>query len=308
MQLPIFPDFIPLASVDRETYEALIDEFEPYSDFGYTSLYVWGRDGDHYIAQLNGNLVLSMRDYMTGEKTLSFIGNSTVDETAHALLEFVQNNEDYVKELRYIPGITAVLISSDKIHVKEDEDNHDYILSTDHFVDLPGPRAAGTRRKLSQFMRAYGDTAEMREVDLRDKKVQQDILHLSHEWAFMGTEGSITAHQEIAAINRMLQDIDNLNKNEIIHCLGLYISGKMEGFCIYETRSDYAIVHFIKGNVGLHGTSDYVMVNTMRNIRHKHGIAKVNHEQDLGIEGLRAAKRRYCPQGFLKKYSISYVS
>lgn len=308
MQLPTFPEFISLASVDREAYETLIGEFEPYSDFGYTSLYVWGRDSDHYVAQLNGNLILSMRDYMTGEKTLSFIGNIAAAETARTLLDFVNNSPDYAKELRYVPEVTAVLVTSDDIDVKEDEDNHDYILSTDHFVDLPGPKAAATRRKLSQFQRIHGDAADIKELDLHDDIVQQDILRLSNEWAFMGTEGSITAHQEIAAINRLLKDIDNLNENEIIHCLGLYVSGRMEGFCIYETRSDFAIVHFIKGNVELHGVTDYVMVNAMRNIRHKHGITKVNHEQDLGIEGLRAAKRRYCPQGFLKKYSLALSS
>lgn len=305
MQLPIFPEFIPLASIDRAAYEALIGGFEPYSDFGYTSLYVWGRDGDHYVAQLHGNLVLSMRDYMTGEKTLSFIGDSEIDASVRTLLDFVNSNDEYAKELRYVPEVAAILISDEKVQVKEDEDNHDYILSTEHFVTLQGPKAAGTRRKLSQFQRSYGDTAGIKELNLRDKAIQHDIKRLAYEWAFMGTEGSVTAHEEIAAINRLLKDIDSLNEDGIIHCLGLYVADRMEGFCVYETRTDFAIVHFIKGNVKLHGATDYVMVNTMRNIYHKHGIAKVNHEQDLGIEGLRAAKRRYCPQGFLKKYSVS---
>jgi hypothetical protein len=246
-----------------------------------------------------------MQNYMSDKKIISFIGNNFVDETAKSLLDFVAHRPEYANELYLVPETTASLISVKELKVEEDEDNNDYILSTEHFYTLSTPDAAHTRRKLSQFQRSYGDSANIVAVDLFHKRTKNAIRKLIYEWAFMGTEGSVSAHQEIAAIERLLNGIRTLNINNNIHCLSLYIDGKMEGFCIYEIQANFATVHFIKANIKRSGAADYMMVSTMREILRIHGITKVNHEQDLGILGLRAAKKRYCPSGYLKKYKIA---
>ncbi len=305
LDLPTFPEFVPFSTIDRATYEAYISDFDPYSDYGYTSLYSWSRAGDHYISKLNDNLVLSMQDYMSDKKMISFIGNNLVDDTARTLLNFVAEHNEYAKELYLVPETTASLISIEGLKVEEDEDNHDYILSTEHFNCLDGAESAHTRRKLSQFQRSYGERSIVEAADLSQPRTKNAIRKLGYEWAFMGTEGSVSAHQEMAAIERLLKDISQLNINNSIHCLALYVDDKMEGFCIYEIQADFAIVHFIKANIELSGAADYMMVSTMREILRLHGITKVNHEQDLGIIGLRAAKKRYCPSGYLKKYTVA---
>jgi hypothetical protein len=306
--LPIFPDFIPFSTLDRDTYESYISEYEPYSDYGYTSLYAWSRDKEHYISSLHGNLVLALQDYKSEQKVISFLGTNNVDTTASALLDFVSKRDEFADELVLIPEVTAQLLSDSSLTVAEDIDNHDYILSTKHFVNLTGPGFAHTRRKISQFQRSYGAESQLMDIDLRDCESQAAIHKLAYEWAFMGTEGTISAHEEIAAIKRLLKDIDTLNYKNNIHCFGLYIRGKLEGFCIYEIQKDFAVVHFIKANINSCGAADYMMVSTMRNILLVHNVTKVNHEQDLGIAGLRAAKKRYCPTAHLKKYTISEVA
>lgn len=307
LKLEEFPKFTRFSSLKRHQYEEFIRQFDPYSDYGYTSLYVWGRNKDQGIALLNGNIVLSMQDYMSEKKMLSFLGTRQVNETADTLLNFASAQEEYMGGLHLIPEITASKISADEFKVTADRDNHDYLLDTHRFIDLDGSEFAHTRRKLSQFTRRHGKDISTKQVDLRKSEIKDAINNLSHEWAFMGTEGSVSAHEELTAIDRLLSDFDTLNTQDNIRCLAMVAGDRIEGFCIYEVHDPFATVHFIKSNLEKSGSADFMMVETMRHIAKIHGINTVNHEQDLGIAGLRRAKEHYRPIGFLKKYSVTNI-
>ncbi len=307
-ELPQFPDFTPFSSVPREVYEAYISKYEPYSDFGYTSLYVWGRDDEQYVSQYKGNLIISMKDYMSNQRIFTFIGDEYLDDTAKVLLDFAADNQDYVDELKLIPEYVAGKLSQSQFSVSEDRDNHDYILSSEKFLELAGRSFSHTRRKLSQFKRGLeleGKSITVEPASIANSQTQREIISLSCSWAEMGTEGSSTADEEIGAIRRLISDIELLNSNKNIHCLLLKVDTEVAGFCVFEIRDSYAIVHFIKGNLNYSGASDFMMVAMMRAIYNDYHIYKVNHEQDLGILGLRAAKEHYSPVGFLKKFVVS---
>lgn len=306
-----FPEFTPLSAVSRDEFSQHTNAFDPYSDYGFTSLYVWGRDGEQHVSLHNGNLVLSMQDYMSERKVLSFIGTNNVTDTAIALLDFAEGSDNYCKALSLVPAVTASKLDTTVLAVEADRDNHDYILDTRRFHDLDGPKFSHTRRKISQFKRHVEDggiDVAFRADSLEDAQVRDAITDLAYRWAFMGTQGSITAHEEIAAIKRLLTDLDVVNGAKNIHCLSMYIDGSLSGFCVFEVQNSYATVHFIKADLEVPGSSDMVMTETMRHIHAVHGIELVNHEQDLGIEGLRAAKERYCPVSFLEKYTVSRPS
>jgi len=84
--------------------------------------------------------------------------------------------------------------------------------------------------------------------------------------------------------------------------LSLYIGDTMIGFITYEIISvEYAVCHFIKADGNYKGIYDMLIFVlgkelTINNIKY------LNYEQDLGIEGLRRAKKRYKPEFYLNKF------
>lgn len=306
LEIPTFPAFSPLSVISRETYEKYIRSYEPYSDFGYTSLCVWGRGQEHLVSRLHGNIVLSIHGYMDSKKILTLIGNNDVGATVSDLFGYIdQQKGSYKAGLYLVPEVTARALNTPALEISEDRDNYDYILSTLNFFDLLGPGYSHMRQNISIFERRYRQRYEVKKINLMDNQVQQKIIKLCYDWAFMGTEGSITAHEEISAIMRLLKDLPGLNINGIIHALSIMIDDELQGFCIYEISGNYATTHFLKVNLDFVGAADYLLRSAMQQIYNEQGVLYVNHEQDLGIRGLRAAKMHYCPTYFLKKYTIN---
>ncbi|HEX8182649.1 MAG TPA: phosphatidylglycerol lysyltransferase domain-containing protein [Candidatus Saccharimonadales bacterium] len=304
--IPTFPDFIDFHDVDYETYAAYVDKYEPYSDFNYVSLYSWDTDNACRLSLHNDNLVLSFKDYLQDTWVLSVLGDSDIGGTSRALLEFAKNNDVYSNKLVCVPETVAKqLISDQNLHVDEDPDNHDYILSAKKYMMLEGKEFANKRKNINKFEKLYGDRTVVKIVDLSDDFVLNEIKKLAYEWAFMGTEGSINAQNELSAISRILNAATCLSEKLKIECLAIYIDGKMEGFCIYEVHDDYAITHFGKANVIYNKAYEFLMVQTLRYIYSEHGVDYVNNEQDLGIEGLRQSKRNQQPIGYYKKYTVA---
>jgi hypothetical protein len=69
-----------------------------------------------------------------------------------------------------------------------------------------------------------------------------------------------------------------------------------EGF-----TEDMLVIHFEKALPEYIGV--YQAINQMF-LDHTQGFSLVNREQDLGDEGLRAAKLSYNPTGYIRKYHV----
>jgi hypothetical protein len=301
VSVPEFPQFAPFKTVDRQAIKDFTAHFKPYSDFNYTSLYAWSSH-DCEVSQLHGNLVLRMPDYITAEETITFMGNHMVVETARELI-------NHYGALVLIPEEVALQLQAlPDVRVTEDPDNHDYILSAAHHVELSGQAFANKRKNINKLRRQLGDSMRAREVDLLSADVQTAILQLTRGWRRFNTQGAADAQQEAQAIKTLLKEVDGALKDEGLRCMTIEIGHELQAFCIYEVvAGKYAVTHFGKANLEVAHLYELLMVETLRSIYHTFGVDKVNNEQDLGIAGLRANKLSHKPIEFLKKYTITPV-
>ena len=305
--LPNFPNSIPFIEVNEHDYVEYISNYPRYSDFNYTSVYSWAGD-TAALSHLNGNLVLWMQGYHDCKESLSLLGESNIDATLKAILQYARHNEGLNSDLMLIPEIVVSKITDPTVLVKEDRDNHDYLLSTHKYVSLDGHDFAGLRRKISIFEREYAGRHSVKLMDLKDAQNKLDLIRIAQRWAEQGTEGAEGADEEIAAIERLLSHIDEMGVGQNICCLGLYIDKVCEGFCIFE-RDEFdhseATLHFIKANIEYKGASSFMLVETLRASKLQFNVENMNFEQDMGIVGLRESKMHARPCGFLKKYIVS---
>jgi hypothetical protein len=83
----------------------------------------------------------------------------------------------------------------------------------------------------------------------------------------------------------------------------VFVDGLLRGFTVFEqVTKEYAILSFQKADKSYPGIFEFLN-HSIALYLHKRGCMFMNMEQDLGIPGLRQAKRKYDPT-YLKKYSI----
>jgi hypothetical protein len=299
---PAFPEFKKITPEDRAAVEAHTHRFDPYSDFNFTSLWAWDTGSKRMISDLNGNLVVRLTDYATEEPFLSFLGIQQTEQTARTLLDYCAQNA-LPAALKLVPEISTAGIRPSVLSVSEDRDNFDYIYSVSEHARFAGGEYKRSRNFVNTFVREY-PLARIERLDLADAAAQSDLTAVLRAWEERKIESGKTydlVHEEIA-IKRLFQ-------TALSH--QLMVTAVFEGdmlcaFSIDELLpNQYAITHFRKADTAYKGIYDFLAQEKAKHFETL-GIALLNAEQDLGVEGLRRSKEAYRPVQFLKKYSISY--
>lgn len=301
--LPIFPEQKLLELSDKNSVTLFVNQFEPYADYKFASLWSYNTENDAMISQLNNNLVLRFRDYITNEIHYSFIGETDVEATTTILLDHAKD-ENVLKELRLIPELVIRSGNSwEQFDIQEDFGNHDYILSVSDMVNLPGSKFHTHKNHINKFNSLYPNS-EIRLLAQNDQSTKDAIEEVFSKWEKgRNKERSETIH-ELTAIRRILHDSEYFN----LLILGLYINGDVVGFSINDMDSTvYAQNHFAKSD------PDYKQIYYKLNQAtgeelQKKGYEFLNIECDLGLEGLRFAKEQWNPVSYLKKYIIRFKS
>jgi len=85
------------------------------------------------------------------------------------------------------------------------------------------------------------------------------------------------------------------------------VEGRFEAFSIgsllnKETQAPIALIHFEKANPEISGI--YPAINQLFLANAWKDTLYVNRENDMGLPGLRQAKKRYHPVRMIKKYTV----
>lgn len=298
--LPLYPSFKNLEIKDKESIEEITNKFPPYSDFNFVSLYSYNTDNDALISNLNDNLVIKFRDYITNEPFYSFLGNTKVVETAKELLERAKK-ENAMDILQLIPEsvIHADIRLIEDFDVKEDRDNFDYVLDVPEISTLEGEKYHNKRHAVNRFHEDNPNN-EVKIIDVSNSKTQTEVIELFDHWVKVRNKNIEETEHEKKAIIRLIQAANKLH----LLAIGVYLDNKIVGFAIAEIlKNDYAIFHFIKANTQHKGIFESLYMLKAKELM-KNQIKFWNIEQDLGIENLRMSKQQWNPAHFLKKYII----
>jgi len=299
---PRFPEFKTLSIDDRSTLVEFSKLFPGYTEFNFTYMFTWNLREPISYCFLHNNLVVRFMDIQTGERLLTVLGDTNVEETIDEILKYSGEN-DMGDVLQNIPEVIANnLVSNNKYVVTEDDRYHDYVLSVHEIAEMRASKFRGKRNLLNRFTKTHGHLAHAKELDLSDEHVKIQIKRVMDEWrlTFEGSNEDII--YEFQAINRAISHAKQLN----LRCFGTYVSGQLESFTIFEiVASKTMILHFDKATRTHKGLGEH----------HKHHLAKhlasenielINYQDDLGIPELKEAKMHYHPVGYLRKYKVSH--
>ena len=294
--IPQFPEFKKLELSDREEILAITSQFPPYSDFDFGSLWAWDSHGNTRISILNSNLVVQFSDYITNELFYSFIGNTKLTDTAIAIFDHAKQN-GMPLVINLMPEQVAVQLESFRFEIEEDRNQFDYIYTLANHIPYLGSSMKDVRYLREAFYkRTPGHIPST--LDLRDKKVKEEILTLLTKWEMH--RGDI--QNEPAALRRCLE---TANEEKDLVGTGIRYKGELIAFAINSILpNSFANCLFAKADVSFYGIYSVLMYENARILIDKN-CTHLNFEQDLGLDNLRMAKMAYCPSYFLKKYTVT---
>lgn len=294
-----FPLFSKLSIEHRSEIVAFTSNFEPYSDFNFTSLFCWNIDSSAEVSLLNGNLVIKIPDYLSGEPVYSILGKSELNESIVTLLNVTPT-------VKFVPHVVIEkLQESNYFTFTEDRDNFDYVYGLNSLAHLPGGGLKKKRNKVYGFQKAFDNQSITVTFKTLLPEHADDLLQVFVEWSKAPSKHDEEIQAEYRALKKLIDHSDRFN----IRLTEVRIRNQLMAFSLNEILdTKYALCHFEKA-LPAHQDKNIYTFLTHQSAQSliEQGCKYVNWEQDLGIAGLRKSKMSYKPASFLKKYYVKSV-
>lgn len=186
--------------------------------------------------------------------------------------------------------------------VEEQIGSKDYLYDGDKLRNLSGRKLHKKKNHVNKFKRQYEGRYEYRRLDCSSR---DDVWKFLDKWRIKKGE-SVEEHldYEVEGIHDILKNCSKLN----VYMGGIYIDGQLEAFSIGSLNDveNMAVIHIEKANPDVDGL--YQMINQQFLIHEFPDVPLINREDDLGLEGLRAAKMSYYPSDFARKYLVEQLN
>lgn len=195
-------------------------------------------------------------------------------------------------------SLKSINLDTNKYIIKELEDAADYIYDAESLRTLKGKKYQKKRNHVNKFIKDYEGRFEYRTLNASHKNL---IWNFLLEWK--ENHGDDLQHHietESKGIRSILESFTNLDAS----MGGVFIDGKLRAFSIgsYNTREKMAIIHIEKADHNVNGLYPYI---NQQFLVHEYPDALiVNREDDMGLEGLRKAKRSYYPIKMARKFLV----
>jgi len=262
--------------------------------------------GDEYAVK-NGILYIhrslldreGVRVYLApfGEYSKDTLSGSPVEELLNdadfygAKLSFMTITKEFKNDLeRIAPG---------RFLFEQSEDYAEYLYLTEKLSILPGKELASKRNRVHAFYTTYA--GNIRIEDICESNIADVIIFQKYWIEDRFSEGyDEMLARENEAIKFYLSHFEELDFKGIV----VYVKGTVVGYAAGVTLNDDCIDEVIeKGRKDVVGI--YQLLCNEFAILCGRGYTWINREEDLGVTGLRAAKRSYHPKKMLEKFIVT---
>lgn len=293
--------FKPLTIEDKEIFDKYLKEYKfSTCEYSFANLIIWRKGCELEYTIFEDTLIIKKKDFKEDYHFMQPIGykknnlKNIIEELKEYKLShrmqflFKDIEEPFLADLKEIYGEEA--------EIEEDEDNFDYIYLREKLATLSGKKLHGKKNHYNYFIKTYDYEVK----DLKELGVVEDCIYAAQLWYDRRESPYKYLDYELEGIKEIIGNLDKLNLKGI----AVYVDGKISAFTIGErVNDDMAIIHIEKGLADIRGI--YAFTNKTFAEQYLKDVEYINREQDLGIEGLRKAKKSYYPFKLEKKYNIN---
>lgn len=290
-------EFKPVELQDREIFEKYLRDDPPgISELTFTNLFMWQHRYHPQWAQWEKTLLIIFYPDDSTPFGLPPVGTGNKSVSTGILFDKLDKLTTEAKICRASESFVNNYVNPDRYEWVEDRDNSDYVYSTRDLIELAGRKYHRKKNHLNRFLKNH--QFEYFELNL---ELVECFIDMQEEWCQMKecveSPGLLS---EDYAVHKALTHYEYL-------CFkggAIKMDGKIEAFSLGEKlNNDTVVIHIEKANPDIPGL--YAAINQLFCKNAWAEIDYINREQDIGLEGLRRAKKSYHPHHMVKKYTIT---
>lgn len=272
------------------------------SDLSFANLFIWGADGKMEYAEKNHSLYIKM-DF---EGVPMYLWAPIPEYGAEVdYWKAVYDGIAYMRKAGTEPTYRSVwtpfrdkmLAACPELFCVPTDISWDYVYSRESLATLKGKKLHGKRNHINKFL--------LQNPDYEYKRLEPfmipDCIALYEHWS---EEKDETTDMDLDDEKRsVLLALDNM---EALGLTGgaIYLDGKLCAFTVGERLlPQVQLIHIEKANTDIDGL--YPMINQQYVLHECEDVEWINREEDMGLEGMRKAKRSYHPARMVEKYMLS---
>ncbi|MBN1780672.1 DUF2156 domain-containing protein [bacterium] len=295
---PVFPAFKPLSIDDREIISG---HFLAYptelSDYTYTNMFIWRHYYRVQWSMLDQWLLILYNPMQWGHYFLQPIGPAGRPDLTIHILKWLRDEKDE-PEPRVDRGDRAYieeLAGNPELYIEPVRDQYDYVYSTEELIKLAGRKFHTKKNHLNRFTKTHAF-----EYETLTANDVSECIHVLKKWCnWRECEKNLIMRAEFEAVHEALIHFSEL------HITGglIRIQNQVEAFAMGEMlNKSTAVIHVEKANNKIDGV--FAAINQQFAEHAWAHTEFINREQDLGVEGLRQAKKSYNPHHMAEKFRI----
>lgn len=295
--------FQPITLDAKKTIDAYTKPWNlECSDLSFANLYIWGADGKMEYAEKDHVLYIKLDFEGVPVFLWAPIPMYGVEVDYR---KAIYDGIDYMKSIGTEPTFRSVwtpfrdkmLEACPELFSVPTDIAWDYVYTRESLATLKGKKLHGKRNHINKFLSQYPDY----EYKKLDRSMIDDCMALYDRWIEEKEE------KERKSMEDEKQSVFlALNNMEELELTGgtIFIDGKLCAFTVGERLHPHMqLIHIEKANTDYDGL--FPMINQQYVLHECEDVELINREEDMGIEGMRKAKRSYHPVKMIEKYMLS---
>lgn len=268
------------------------------SDLSFANLFIWGADGKMQFT-IDDNVLYIKLNFKSFPEF--FWPPIPKKGSEYNYRELVCRAFDYLENKNIVPVIRNIWEpfkeifekTCPELDIEPAEIAWDYAYSREKLATLKGKKLHGKRNHINKFIQENPGW-EYRKLD---PSMYEDCIAVYDDWK----ESKDLSETEFANERRSV--VLALTNMKALGLTGgaIILDGKIKAFTIGERLNDeMQLIHIEKADSEINGL--FPMINQQYVLHECGDVQYVNREEDMGVEGMRKAKRSYYPDFMVKKY------
>lgn len=291
-------EFHPFTLESKEIIESYTKPWESESsDLSFANMFIWGTEGKMTYALKDNMLFVKFKFKGVPEFFWAPIPKKGTD---YNYREGICDAFNYLIELGVEPTLRSVSepfyemvkASCPDLFSMSTDIASDYVYEREKLASLSGKKLHSKRNHINKFLSLYPDF----EYKKLDSSMIADCMEIYNQWSEEKDEDMNLSDEK----KSVLLALNNLDALDLVGGT-LYVDDKLIAFTVGERiTSDMQLVHIEKADYSYEGA--YPMINQQYVLNECEDVMLVNREEDMGIPGMRKAKRAYYPVKMVEKY------
>ncbi len=266
------------------------------SEYTFTNMFMWQKSYNIRYAVIGGMLCIFAQHAGSAETVNFPLGNGDLKSVIETLIEYFEalgqkplirlySQEDINRLNEAFP---------DRFILTEDRASFDYVYKIDDLIELSGKDYHAKKNHINRFIANYPDYEYI--------NITKDNLKLCYEmferWCKSKADTVPGIDEQNEAVRRLFDNFDVLD----VKGGGILVDGQMVAFSIGEVLNEdksTVVIHLEHADTDFQGS--FPLINQQFLIHQWSDFEYVNREEDMGLPGLRRAKKSYRPHLMVKK-------